>query len=237
MSVSHKISRIFFYLLLGLVVTPCLAQQKNTTIVKVFRIQYADPTAISTAVQAMLSDEGSITVQPARKRLTVSDRPERVSRIAGVVARMDVQPENFRITVVLLRGDASLKKDEAPYSMPARLQKMFPFKVYSELGEAELQGTIGDTVKMNLGEQYRLSMTVLKPRPENFAFGFAVSSLRFDLQPVILQEVRKSRPPHKILKTRVLLSENQEVSIGAGASEDAHEGLVLVLKALPTEAR
>jgi len=236
MSALRKYFRMLPVLLLVSAALPSVAQQP-TTIVRVFRIRYAEPADVSTAVQALLSDEGSITVQPARKRITVRDRPERMRRIVRTVQEIDVKPEHFRIEVVLLHGAAKLAPGEEPYPISERLKKMFPFKTYSELGRAELQGTVGDTVDVDLNEKYALSMTVQKPRPEQFAFGFDMNGLGVELQPVILREIRDGAAPRRVLKTRIILGINQELSIGAGASEDARTGLVLVLRGLPPEER
>lgn len=234
MSVFPKMPRVTVGLVLWLLVlSPCMAQQAPKTVVKVFRIQYAEPAEISAAVQSLLSEVGSITVQPAQKRITVRDRSGQIARIAKVVAEMDVQPKNFRILVTLLHGSAALPKGKQAYPVSSRLQKMFPFKAYSELGQAELQGKTGDTLDVKLNGKYSLMLTALDYRQQDLPFGISNSILRLDLRPVVLQSVADGRAPREILKTRIVISENQEVSIGAGISENAHEGLVLVLKALP----
>lgn len=234
MSVFSKIPRVMLCLLLcSLALPTCMAQQTPTTVVKVFRIQYAEPAEISAAVQGLLSEVGSITVQPAQRRITVRDRSEQMAHIAKVVAEMDVQPKNFRIQVTLLHGSASLPKGEQAYPVSSRLQKMFPFKAYGELGRAELQGKTGDTLDVKLNEKYSLMLTALDYRQQDLPFGISNDIVRLELRPVILQSVADGRQPREILRTRVVISENQELSIGAGISESAHEGLVLVLKALP----
>ncbi len=236
MSHPLKLSRVLICTILcSAAISTSMAQQAPTMIVKVFRIRYAEPAEISAAVQKLLSNEGSITVQPAQRRITVKDQRERIDQIAKLIAHMDVQPQNFRLQVTLLRGVESLKKDEVPFSVSARLQKMFPFKAYSEIGRAELQGRTGDTLELKLDKSYRLELTAFDHRRENLPFGIASNALRLDLSPVILQMAVDGQKPRQILKTRVVLSENQELSIGAGISENAREGLVLVLKALPAE--
>jgi len=217
--------------------TPVLTAQaaKGKTIVRVFRIQYAEPAEVSAAIQPLLSNRGSITVQPAKRRITVSDVPERIRKVSRLVRDMDVRPEFFRISVVLLRGYSHPPKPGRDFKIPPHLGKMFPFKSYKKLGVAELQGQVKDTLSVDLDEGYRLKMTANKSRSEDFAFGLPADSHRLDLHPVILLRIKENGETRQVLKTRVILSENQEISIGAGAAEDAHEGLVLILKALPVE--
>jgi len=227
----------FLFLILPLVFGGMLhtvsAQEDNGTTVRVFRIKYAEPVDISAAIQPLLSEKGSITVQPAKRRITVRDQSSRMSRISSLVADMDVSPEFFRIQVTLLHGTS--KGGSGDYQAPARVEKMYPFTSYRKLGGAELQGQTGDTVSVDLDDGYRLIMTVLDHRREDSPFGLPTRSLRLDLRPVILQRKLDNPKPHQILKTRVMISENQEVSIGAGVSEEAEDGLVLILKALTSE--
>jgi len=215
----------FLFLILPLIFGGMLhtvsAQEDNGTTVRVFRIKYAEPADISAAIQPLLSDQGSITVQPAKRRITVRDRSSRMSRISRLVADMDVSPEFFRIQVTLLHGTS--KGGLGDYQAPARVEKMYPFTSYRKLGGAELQGQTGDTVSVDLDDGYRLIMTVLDHRREDSPFGLP------------LQRKLDNPKPHQILKTRIMISENQEVSIGAGVSEEAEDGLVLILKALASE--
>lgn len=236
LSATLKIPRIFLcFLLLMLAAAPSSAQQGSATVVRVFRLHYAEAADISSAVQALLSEDGSITIQPGKNRITINDRPNNMKRIAKVVAGMDVRPEHFRVHVVLLHGAPKTSQTEKPYSAAPRLQKMFPFDNYYELGQADLIGQIGDTLTLNLGENYRLTLTAFNFRQKDLPFGVSAGLLRLDLRPVILQRISEKAPAHQILKTRIQLSDNQEVSIGAGDSESASEGLVLILKALPAE--
>ncbi|MCD4747906.1 MAG: hypothetical protein K8R59_00920 [Thermoanaerobaculales bacterium] len=205
-------------------------------VVHVFSLRHAAPVDVSAAVQPLLSAEGSITVFPAKGRVTVRDRAEVVSHITEVVDRMDRAPEAFHLRVELLEGS------HVGFSLPdereidSRLKKMFPFKAYRVLGMAEIMGETGDDAEVELGGNFRVRVTALDHRLENHPFGLPDHSLRLKLQPLVLEQIN-DESVREVIRTKVLLSENQEVFIGAGSAENSSRGIVLIIKALPGMAK
>lgn len=225
--------RVAFLVLACLVsVMPVSQAADQEVVVRVFRVEHAKVGEVSAAIQPLLSDEGSVTLQPSKRRLTVRDKAEVMAAVSEAVKRLDQAPLAFRINVELLEGA------KTPMSVPAgdevgkRLKKMFPFKFYRTLGSADLGGVIGDEISVELNEGFRISVTVLDHRMEPTPFGIPNQHLRLDLRPLVLERI-DSKGTKEILRTRVVLSQNQDVVIGAGVTEDSDQGLVLIVKALP----
>jgi hypothetical protein len=182
------------------------------------------------SIQPLLSDEGSVTVQPAKNRLTVRDRASIVELVGKTIDRLDVAPQRFLLQVELLLGsNISVSVPKRP-EVSARLKRMFPFKSYRSLGSTEFRGTTGDEVTLELDDGYRVSLAVLDHRVEDTPFGIAARGLRLYLRPLVVEKQVGSQL-RELLRTRVALSENQEVFIGAGASEDGEQGLILIVTA------
>ena len=207
------------------------ADQKDV-VVRVFRVEHAKVAKISAAIQPMLSDEGSVTVQPAKGRLTVRDRANVMASITETIERLDQKPSPFRLHVELLEGSTVPISMAGGQEVGQRLKQMFPFKFYRELGSADLEGVTGDEISVDLSEGFRVLVTVLDHRLEPTPFGIPNQTLRLDLHPLVLERIG-SKGTKEILRTRVVLSQNQEVVIGAGETEDSEQGLVLIIKALP----
>ncbi len=205
---------------------------QNDVVVRVFRVEHAKVAEISTAIQPMLSDEGSVTVQPAKGRLTVRDRAGVMAAITETIERLDQKPSPFRLHVELLEGSTVPISVAGGQEIGQRLKQMFPFKFYRELGSADLEGVTGDEISVDLSEGFRVFVTVLDHRLEPTPFGIPNQTLRLDLHPLVLERIG-SKGVIEILRTRVVLSQNQEVVIGAGETEDSEQGLVLIVKALP----
>ena len=204
----------------------------ETVVVRVFRINHAKVAEVSAAIQPLLSEEGSVMVQPAKGRLTVQDKAEIMAAIADVVERLDRAPMAFRIHVELLEGSSTPISIAGGQEVGERLKKMFPFKFYRKLGSADLGGVTGDKISVELNKGFRIVVTVLDHRLEDTPFGIPNQNLRLDLHPLILERV-DAKQVREVLRTRAVLSENQEVVIGAGDAEDSNQGLVLIVKAIP----
>lgn len=213
-------------------IAPMAQAGDEAVVVRVFRVEHAKVAEVSAAIQPMLSSEGSVTVQPAKGRLTVRDRAGVMAAITEAVARLDTKPLPFRIHVELLEGSTTPVSMATGQEVGRRLKKMFPFQYYRGLGTVDIAGVTGDEVSVDLNEGFRISVTVLDHRMEPTAFGIPNQNLRLDLRPLVLERAG-SNGAKEILRTRVVLSQNQEVVIGAGEAEDSDQGLVLIIKALP----
>ncbi|MCK5378674.1 MAG: hypothetical protein KAJ78_04685 [Acidobacteria bacterium] len=212
---------------------PSAQADDEAVVVRVFRVEHAKVADVSVAIQPLLSDSGSVMVQPAKGRLTVRDRADVMAAVAEAVERLDQKPLPFRIHVELLKGSRTgVSMPGGTQEVGQRLKKMFPFKFYRGLGSAELGGVTGDEISVELSEGFRISMKVLDHRLEPTPFGIPNQSLRLDLRPLVLDRAGP-KGTREILRTRVVLSQSQEVVIGAGETEDSEQGLVLIIKALP----
>ena len=62
---------------------------ESATTTRVFQIQHTSVAEASSAVQPLLSENGTLTVQPQKNRITVQDTAEIVQRVADVLAELD----------------------------------------------------------------------------------------------------------------------------------------------------
>lgn len=219
-------------MLLGAALAAPTVQADTDVVVRVFRIEHLRVGEVSAAIQPMLSDEGSMTVEPSKGRLIVRDRAAVMAEISEAVHRLDQKPQPFRVHLELLEGSSTQVSMPGVQEVGQRLKKMFPFKSFKELGSIVLSGVTGDEISVDLDEGYSVSVKVMEHRFEPTAFGIPNQGLRLDLQPLVLMR-SGSKGTKEILKTRVVLSQNQEVVIGAGETEGSEQGLVLIVKALP----
>lgn len=208
----------------------------DPTMVRVFQVQHCSVTEAAAAVQALLSEDGSLTVHPHQSRITVQDRPDVVERAAEVIAKMDRSPDRYLIEVVLLEGVAKELPQQQRAAVDGRLRRMFPFVSYRRIGATSFDGVMGEPAFADLGEGHRVSFLAESLGiGDDAPWGIPKPGSRVHLQWLTLSrtvtDAAGRQRSIEVLRTSVFLSEKQEVFIGAGSSEDSDHGLVLILQA------
>jgi len=216
------------------------------TVARVFQLDHVSVSEASAAVQPLLSENGSMTLQPSRSRITVQDLPEVVDRVAVLLVELDRLPGRFRIHVDLREG-RSESDDVAevvrPYSAAdqvltdQRLKSMFKFPVILRLGSAMLEGELGSTATAVLSQGFEITFIAQTPEfSQNTPWGSANPGNRIQLRQLALRRVKVGPDGTKntdvLLRTSMLLAPNQKIYVGAGNAEDATIGLVLIVHAL-----
>jgi hypothetical protein len=205
---------------------------------RVFQLRYVSISDATQAVEPLLSESGSMTVQPHKSRITVQDSAEIVERVAEVLAELDRSPGSYAIEVTLLQGTNEKLDESDRIQVDRRVERMFPFDAYRMIGSTVFEGELDSSTSAELGEGYHLSFlpTMLK-FDEDSPFGVRGSGSRFQLQGLHLVRLSERenglRARTDVLRTSVQISPRQEAYIGAGASEESTTGLVLILRAGP----
>jgi hypothetical protein len=227
--------------LLVVVVAPLAWADPPTTTVRMFRLRHVSVLEASQAVQPLLSESGSLTLQPHQSRITVQDRPEVVEQVAEAIRKLDHRPDLYHLRVELLAGstEAAISKPEA--TVDPRLRRMFRFTSYHRIGSADFEGELGDAAVARLGSRYRISFVPASLGiTEDTPWGIPNPGTRIVLQSLVLERLVEGESEAgsvEVLRTRVFLSPNQEAIIGAGGSEESTSGLVLILKAMDAGER
>ena len=184
-----------------------------------------------------------LTLQPKLSRIVVQDQPEIIDRVTELIEKLDHVPETYRVQVDLLEGGAEDPFGSAlEVEVDNRLRRMFKVAAFRRLGTSVIEGQVGNRAQADLGTTYRISLLANLPLPpKTSAWGAPDPGNRIYLRPLVLE--RMSTLPngtlkaHELLRTNVLLSQNQTVYIGAGNSEDSERVLVLIVSAKETGGR
>jgi len=215
---------------------PTTAADESPTIVRVFNLRYVSVSDATDAIQPLLSEGGSLTVQPHKSKLTVQDSPQVVARVADVIAKLDTSPKKYSILVELLEGTDEQLAPDRRAKVDSRVKRMFPFASYRRIGSTVFEGELGSVASASLGNSYRISFL---PNPlrisSSSAYGIPDLGDRVQLEKLTLEQLSEKEDGEQIvvevIRTDVHLSAKQEVIIGAGASENSSSGLVLILQA------
>jgi len=230
--VARKSISAMFGLMLAVVTVASAVE----TVSRSFTLRYVSVAEATTVVQPLLSDQGSLTLQPSRSRIIVQDFPEVINRVVLLIDELDKLPNNYRIHIELLEGGIEQPFGSAnEIEATDRLRKMFKFPSYRILGSAALEGTLGGDAQASLGSGYEVSFVTQVPvHSSETPWGAPDLGDRIQLRSLTLNRVRAGADGEQLsqqyLRTNVLLSPNQKVYIGAGNSEDPESGLVLIVQ-------
>jgi len=225
--------RSILTVLVTLVVTIAAAAAVET-VSRVFTLEHISVSEASSAVQPLLSDHGSLILQPSRSRLTVQDLPQVVDRVAILVADLDSLPDSYSVQVELFEGGSEPYSAATQAQVDRRLRKMFNFASFRRLGSAVLEGEFGGPAQADLGGGFQISFFAQPIEyTEDTPWGSPDPGDRFHLRPLILKRVTVQPDGTQeidiLLRTNVLIAPKQKIYIGAGSSEEADHGLVLII--------
>ncbi|MCW8984998.1 MAG: hypothetical protein OQK55_06620 [Thermoanaerobaculales bacterium] len=207
------------------------------TVSRVFRLEHASVSDASAAIQPMLSEAGSLTLQPKLSRIVVQDQPEIIDRVTEMIAQLDHVPGAFSIRIDLLKGGKATPYgtvDEVP--VEERLRKMFKVEAFHRLGSSTIEGVLGSPTRAELGSSFQVSFLAQLPEyPESTPWGAPDPGNRLQLRQLVLERKQVAADgtmtTDDLLRTNVLLSPKQTVYIGAGNSEESEDVLVLIVHA------
>lgn len=222
--------------LAALAITAVVAANQET-VSRVFRLQHVSVAEASAAVQPMLTELGSLTLQPKLSRIVVQDQPVVIDQVAAMLEKLDRVPGNYSIQMDLLEGGRKMPFGTAQeYRAEERLYTMFQAEAFYRLGSSTVEGLLGGSAQAELGTSYQVSFVAQAPEGSNSSpWGMREPDEQLHLRQLVLERkgiaADGTVTTFELLRTNVLLSPNQTVYIGAGNSEDSGEVLVLIVHA------
>jgi hypothetical protein len=230
-----RASLLVLALLLGGAARP-VPVPATEVVVRVFALKYRAPEDAVAVVRPVLTEGGSVIVQPKGNVLTVRDSADAVERAARSIAAWDVPPRAIDLRITLLRAavDPLPGPGIAPMASPEgdsegigdRLRQLFRFTSYSRLDTVLVKGSEGQTVASVLGGDYRIEFQIE-----------GTDDLRqVRLKGLAFERIRQVAGPGiaggrgDILRTTLNLPLGQPFILAVGRDEAAAGALVLVFR-------
>jgi hypothetical protein len=232
------IMRRWIALLVCVVAVTSVGSAAEMTTVLVFQLADTslDVGEVTAAVQPLLSESGSLTVQPHQQRIIVQDRPDVVVRVSEVLDRMKSAPERFILSVELLEASNTPLPQGQQAAVDDRIRRTFRYTSFRTIGMTLIEGQLGNPGFADLGSGYQVRFVPDRlPSPDEFPWGISTSGARIHLDRLSLTSsppgVAGAHKPTEILRTSVVLGPSQRAIFGASASEGSDRALVLILTA------
>jgi hypothetical protein len=215
---------------------PALSLRAADVVVRVFSLKYRRAEEAALLVGPLLTESGSVIVQPRLNTLTVRDVAPAVERTAQAIASYDVPPRAVSISIALLKASdepaapgAKREVSDEIRGVGERLKKLFKMTSFNRLDSVVVQGTEGDPIAYAIGGEYRLEFVIEGSREE------ASKETTIRLKDVAFERIRRDEKGkdvrRELLRTSINVTVGQPFILGVGRDEAASGALFLVFDA------
>ncbi len=200
------------------------AEVGKSLTVRTFQFKHKQAENAAAAIKSLLSEEGSMSIQPSANSLMVTDLPENLKQIVAALAKFDSPAQPFRLSVRLVSAGRAAA-GETP-RIPDELRDVQPklallrYNLLDNVGAAELVGKEGEPGLLDLnGYRADFKFGEYDPASDSIALkDFKLSRLEGDqLAPM--------------MKTTLNLKLGQTVIIGATKQAQSQRALMIVVSA------
>jgi hypothetical protein len=213
--------------LVGLL-APTAAGAPPVVVVRVFALKHRTADDALVLVRPLLSEAGSVMLEPRTNELTVRDTAESVDRAARAIAAYDVPLRGVDVAVTLLKETADPKAatpktdvSEEIRGIGEKLKKLFKVTNFTRLDSVVVRGMEGQRIAYVIGTHYRLQF-LLDPSRDGRGLQFKDLSL----ERVRREGGKETRG--EILHTSINVNVGQPYILGVGRDEAAPDKLFLV---------
>jgi hypothetical protein len=204
---------------------------------RAFEVRFKSLADAAELVSPLLSPQGSVTLQPRLKTLTVQDQEAVLDRIAALLKSFDTAPRDVEIAMSLFLG-TDRREQEAGRSIPPQamtrdvrgiaetLGDFTKWNSYEPLGGRAVTAAEGGRVTASLSDEYRVAYEIETVRDES------VRLTNFVLQRVTRGPDGKERV-QDVYSAAVVLPVGRMLMLGAAQNPESKRALFLTLRARP----
>ena len=183
-------------------------------------------------LEAILSDEGEITLRPRLKTLVVRDRVSILDQVGPLLKSFDLPPRSVEVSLALALGtqaEAGRTKPGELHSQDRGIWEVVPitgFTAFDPLGKRSVVGVEGSTVTTDLSEDYRVIFEVDWVDDDRVSFK-SFSLLR------ITRSAEGEEQIKRIYSADITVKAGQPLLVGAAQAPNSKKALFFRLEANP----
>lgn len=214
---------------------PLLAQQTprpgpagpaDTSVLHAYTLKHRKASDAISLVFPLLSQKGTVELQPATNTLVIRDSPAALGRIVPVLRNYDHPSRPLDLEIYIVRayktpvsGGPPVHSD-LPAALTRRLRAMLPYDVYEVRAQARLGSREGQAVTYALGGEYEVS----------FRLGTLLEGQRIRLSDFrVLRRSEERRVGSPLIHSNLVLTLEQTTSFGLARTEESKEALMVVM--------
>lgn len=197
------------------------ADGDKTLTVRTFQFKHKDADKATAVVKALMSAEGSISIQPSSNSMVITDRPENLKKIAAALTNFDAPPMAIKLSVRLITASRVDGAGHTPDELKDVAPKlaMLRYNVLENIGSANVEGREGGPGLVDLLDNgYRAEFTFGDYDPSTDSVKIS------DFKVARLQGDQLTQ----VLKTTLNLKLGQTVILGATKSQGGRALMIIV---------
>ncbi len=126
--------------------------------VRTFQFKYKDADRAAAIIKALMSAEGSMSIQPASNALVVTDRADNMKAIVNALNDFDTPPHAVKLSLHLVgagRAETATKVEPGMREIAGKLA-ILRYNAIDNLGDANVEGHEGEPTTVELQNGYRV---------------------------------------------------------------------------------
>lgn len=175
------------------------------------------------AIKTLVSNEGTVAIQPATNSIVITDRAENLRNISAALQKYDTPPQPVKLTVRLATAARAEGGDRVPESLRDVAPKlaMLRYNVFENLGAANIESREGEPGLVELSDGYRADFRLGEFDPASDTIPLA------DFKLAKLQGDQLTQ----LYKTTLNLKVGQTLIFGATRDPQSRKALVVIVTA------
>ncbi|HTQ79643.1 MAG TPA: secretin N-terminal domain-containing protein [Thermoanaerobaculia bacterium] len=209
-----------------------LQRRDDPLVLHAYTLKHQRASDALSLIHPLLSERGTVELQPGDNTLVIRDNPGALSRILPVLRSFDHPPRPLRVEIMIVRASRStvsppMNHSDLPEDLTRRLRKILLYDNYDLEAQALLQPVEGESVTYEIGESYQVA----------FRLGTLLPDHRVRLADFEIGRRLPRRVTQELLHTNLNLWLDQTMSLGLAKSEGSREALMVVLTLREIERR
>jgi hypothetical protein len=204
---------------------------------RAYEVKFKSLADAAELVSPLLTPQGSVTLQPRLRTLTVQDRVSVLDRVASLLQSFDVAPRNVEIAMSLFLGTDRREQEAGRIIPPSSMTRdvrgiaetlgdFTKWNAYEPLGGRAVTGVEGGRVTVSLSEEYRVAYDIDTVRDQS------VKLTNFVLQRITRGADGKEKV-QDVYSASVVLPVGRMLMLGAAQNPESKRALFLTLQARP----
>ncbi len=203
------------------------AGDPEALVLHAYSLRYQPAIEAIPLIQPLLSNRGTLELQPGGNTLVIRDTSAALSRIVPQLRAFDHPAQPIRVEIQVVKASRTLVSpsvahSDLPDALTRQLRQMLPYEIYELQAQAQLSSQEGQAVAYDMGNDYEVS----------FRVGTLLDARNLKLSNFAITRRTTGRRPVTLLARGSLnLCLDQTISVALTRSEGSRDAQLFIVTA------